>query len=76
MREAAPQLEKVLTRIAVLFVLRNRVGHSLLREAVLQLEGCHGQAVDENGEVKSKGTRAFFLTSLRPSPGFGEFALG
>ena len=52
MRETAAQLKKVLTRIAVFFVLRNRVGHSLFREAVLQLEGCYGQPVDENRKVK------------------------
>ena len=40
-RHAATQLEQVFPRVAVSLVLLLGIGHSLLREAVLQLEGSH-----------------------------------
>ena len=52
--EAAPELEQFFLRVAVAPVLLNRVGHRLLGEAVLELEGGDGQAVDEEAEVEGK----------------------
>ena len=42
MNNAAPELKKLFARIAVAFVLLHCIGSSLLREAVLQLEGRDG----------------------------------
>ena len=53
MDHAAAELEKLLARIAVAAVLLHGVFDRLLGEAVLQLEGSEGQAVDEGAEIES-----------------------
>ena len=50
--DAAAELEQLLARVAVLLVLPDRIVHRLLREAVLQFEGEHRQAVDEQPDVQ------------------------
>ena len=52
--EAAPELEEFFVLVAVAFVLLNRIGHRLLGEAVLELEGGDGQPVDEEAEVEGE----------------------
>ena len=52
MGHAAPELEQPLAPVAVPAVLLNRVVRGLLGEAVLELEGEHRQAVDEQPEVQ------------------------
>src|SRR5690606_31780282 len=49
---AAAELEELLARVAVSLVLLDRVLHRLLGQAVLQLEGGDGQAVDEEPQVQ------------------------
>ena len=49
---AAAELEQQLARIAVALVLLDGILDGLLGEAVLQLEGGDGQAVDEQAEVE------------------------
>ena len=49
---AAAELEQLLPRIAVLAVLLDRIIDGLLREVVLQFEGEHRQAVDEQPDVE------------------------
>ena len=51
-RHATAQLEQLFARIAVPLVLLNRIGHRLLGQAVLQLEGKDRQAVNEQGDIK------------------------
>ena len=51
MRQAAAELKELLPRIAVPLVLLDGVFHRLLGQAVLQLEGGDGQAVDEQAQV-------------------------
>ena len=51
-RHAAPQLEEFLPGLAVPLVLLDGVFDGLLGEAVLQLEGGQGQAVDEQRQVE------------------------
>ena len=50
--DAAAELEQLLARVAVALVLLHRVGHRLLGEVVLELEGDHRQAVDEQPDVQ------------------------
>jgi hypothetical protein len=50
--DASPELEELLPRVTVPFVLFNSVVHGLLGQAVLQLEGRDRQAVDEEPEVE------------------------
>ena len=52
MHHAAAELEEFLTRVAVVLVLLDGVFHRLLGQAVLQLEGSDGQAVDEQAEIE------------------------
>ena len=54
MNDAATELEEQLTRVAVALVLLDGVVHRLLGEAVLELEGGDGQAVDEQAQVEGK----------------------
>ena len=49
---AAAELEQLLARVAVALVLLDRVGRRLLGQVVLQLEGEHRQAVDEQADVE------------------------
>ncbi len=49
---AAAELEELLARVAVALVLLDGVVDGLLGEAVLQLEGGDGQAVDEEAQVE------------------------
>ena len=51
-RDAAPELEQLLARVAILLVLQHRVVRRLLGEAVLQLEREHRQPVDEQPDVQ------------------------
>ena len=51
-RHRATELEQLLAGGAVALVLLHGVLDRLLGEAVLQLEGCHRQAVDEQAEVE------------------------
>jgi hypothetical protein len=55
MHNAASELEQLLARIAVALVLLDRIVDILLGQAVLQLEGCNRQAIDEQREVKRVG---------------------
>ena len=50
--QAVPKLEQLLPGIAVALVLLHGVVNRLLGEAVLQLEGGDGQAVDEQAQVQ------------------------
>ena len=52
--QAAAKLEELLPWIAVPLVLLDGVIHCLLGQAVLQLEGGDGQAVDEQAQVQGK----------------------
>ena len=52
--EASSKLEEPLPGIAVPLVLLYGVVHRLLRQAVLQLEGGDGQAVDEQAQIQGK----------------------
>ena len=52
MGHAAPELEQPLAPVAVLAVLLHRVVRRLLGQAVLELEGEHRQAVDEQPDVQ------------------------
>ena len=54
MRQAAAEFEELFPWVAVPLVLLDGVFHRLLGQAVLQLEGGHGQAVDEQAEVQGK----------------------
>ena len=49
---AAAQLEQLLARVAVVLVLLDGIGHGLLRQVVLQLEGEDRQPVDEEPDVE------------------------
>ena len=49
---AAAELEELLARIAVPLVLLHGIAHRLLGEAVLELEGEDGKAVDEESDVE------------------------
>jgi hypothetical protein len=51
-RHTAPELEELLAWLAVALILLHRILDRLLGQAVLQLEGGHGQAVDEEGHVE------------------------
>ena len=50
--DAAAKLEELLARVAVLLVLLHGIAHCLLGEAVLELEGEDGKAVDEESDVE------------------------
>ena len=50
--DAAPELEQLLARVAILLVLQHRVVRRLLGEAVLQLEREHRQPIDEQPDVQ------------------------
>ena len=52
--QAAAQLEELFNGVSVALVLLDGVIHRLLRQAVLQLEGGDGQAVDEQAQVQGK----------------------
>ena len=49
---AAAELEELLARVAVPLVLLHGIAHRLLGEAVLELEGEDGKAVDEESDVE------------------------
>ena len=51
-RHAAAELEQLLTGIAVLLVLPDRIAHRLLGQAVLELEGENREAVQEEANVQ------------------------
>ena len=57
MHDAAPKLEEQLARVAVAFVLLDGVFDGLLGQAVLELKGGDGQAVDEQAQIQ--GAHAF-----------------
>jgi hypothetical protein len=52
MRYAAPELKQLLARVAVAFVLLDRVFDRLLREAVFDFECCDWKAVYKKREVE------------------------
>jgi hypothetical protein len=52
--DAAAELEQPLARVAVALVLLDGVLDGLLGEAVLQLEGGDGQAVDEQARSSAR----------------------
>ena len=52
--EATAKLEELLAGVPVALVLLDGVIHRLLGQAVLQLEGGDGQAVDEEAQVQGK----------------------
>ena len=54
MGQAAPELEELLPGIAVALVLLHGVVNRLLGQAVLQLKGGDGQAVDEQAQVQGQ----------------------
>ena len=53
MRHTAAELKQLLPRVAVPLVLLDGIIGGLLRQAVLQFEGEHGQAVDEQYDIQS-----------------------
>ena len=74
---AAPELEELLPRVAVAPVLLDRVGDGLPGQAVLQLEGCHRQPVDEEREVEGAPGRVAGVAELaRHAEAVGGEALG
>ena len=52
--EATAKLKELLAGVPVALVLLDRIIHRLLGQAVLQLEGGDGQAVDEQAQVQGK----------------------
>ncbi len=52
MHHATAQLKQQLARVAVGLILRDGVRHRLLGQRVLQLEGRHRQAIDEQAQVQ------------------------
>ena len=52
--EATAKLKELLAGVSVALVLLDGVIHRLLGQAVLQLEGGDGQAVDEQAQVQGK----------------------
>src|SRR5947208_6747553 len=75
--DAAAELEKTFPRVAVALVLLNRVLDGLLREAVLELEGCDRQAVDEEAEVEGPlGLVPAVAQLARHAEAVGREALG
>ena len=52
--DAAAELEEPFPGIAVPFVLLDGVLHGLFGQAVLELEGGHGQPIDEEGQVQGE----------------------
>ena len=52
--QATARLEQLLAGVSVALVLLDRIIHRLLRQAVLQLKGGDGQAVDEQAQVQGK----------------------
>ena len=52
MRHTAPELEQQFAWVAVARVLLHRIFHGLFGEAVLELEGSDGQAVDEQAKIE------------------------
>ena len=70
--QAAAKLKELLSRIAVPLVLLDRIVHRLLGEAVLELEGGDGQAVDEEAEVQRQLRVVVAVAEL---PGHGEAVL-
>jgi hypothetical protein len=55
MHDATAELEQLLTRIAVALILLDGVFDRLLRQTVLQFEGCDRQAIDEQREIERMG---------------------
>ena len=72
MRQAATKLEELLAGVAVPFVLLHRVVNRLLGQAVLQLEGGDGQAVDEQTQVQRE---LGFVPAVAELPGHAEAVL-
>ena len=68
-RHTSAQPEEVLSLVAIALVLLLGVGHGLLRQAVLQLEGRHGQTVYEQREVKGQAGVGPAVVQLS---GYGE----
>ena len=58
--------------VAILLILKDRVVHRLLREAVLQLEGEHRQPVDEQPDVQRP---LRLVPAIAKLPGDGETVL-
>ena len=52
MRQTATNAEKFLPRIAVAFVLLNRICHRLFGQTIFQLKSRHGQTIDKQREVE------------------------
>jgi hypothetical protein len=71
MRHPAAELEQFLARIAVAFVLLDRILDGLLRQAVLQLESCDRQAVHEQSEIE----RVFARLAVAQLPGHRKSVL-
>ena len=69
---AAAEREQLLTRVAVLLVLPDRVVHGLLGQAVLEFEGEDRQAVDEQPEVQRP---LGFVAAVAQLAGDGEAVL-
>ena len=71
-RDAAPELEQLLARVAILLVLQHRVVRRLLGETVLQLEREHRQPVDEQPDVQRP---LRLVPAIAKLPGDGEAVL-
>ena len=67
--DAAAELKEPLAWLAVALVLLHGIGHGLLGQAVLQLEGGDGQAVDEEAQVEGQGVPIAAVAQL---PGDAE----
>ena len=70
--DAAAELKEPLAWLPVTLVLLHRIGHGLLGQAVLQLEGGDGQAVDEEAQVEGQGVPIAAVAQL---PGDAEAVL-
>ena len=70
--DAAAELKEPLAWLPVALVLLHGIGHGLLGQAVLQLEGGDGQAVDEEAQVEGQGVPIAAVAQL---PGDAETVL-
>ena len=67
--DAAAELKEPLAWLPVALVLLHRIGHGLFGQAVLQLEGGDGQAVDEEAQVEGQGV---LIAAVAQLPGDAE----
>src|SRR5262249_11327277 len=64
MDKAAAKMEEQLVRITVQLVLSYRIIHRLFGKAILQLESCDRQTIDEESEVERQLSLVFAIAEL------------